>query len=229
MQWFYVLFNICILSAPLAGSLLWYRTLWYGWRRLLMAFVFVSGTWIVMDAVAVAQGWWSYNTSYIIGARLFNLPIEEIAFFFVVPFACLVVFMMIRRYMDGIIKWSTARYILLALGTVTWLFASAYHDKSRTGFDSFIAIITFGYLWFSPIITTRAFWYWNITILTLCLVCNSFLTGLPVVIYNESFMSGVRLGTIPVEDFLYNFSLLNLFLLVAAGRGLTANAPPRQP
>jgi lycopene cyclase domain-containing protein len=39
-------------------------------------------------------------------------------------------------------------------------------------------------------------------------VVNGFLTALPVVIYNDSQNLGIRLGTIPVEDFAYNAILL---------------------
>lgn len=40
------------------------------------------------------------------------------------------------------------------------------------------------------------------------LICNGVLTALPVVTYNPSDMLGLRVLTIPVEDFIYGFSLV---------------------
>ncbi|HET9916194.1 MAG TPA: lycopene cyclase domain-containing protein, partial [Candidatus Binatia bacterium] len=44
-------------------------------------------------------------------------------------------------------------------------------------------------------------------------IVNTILTALPVVRYSSSAIWGVRLGTIPVEDFFYNYSLLSFYLL----------------
>ena len=40
------------------------------------------------------------------------------------------------------------------------------------------------------------------------LICNGILTAVPVVTYNPSDMLGFRFFTIPVEDFVYGFSLI---------------------
>ncbi|MGB9591460.1 MAG: lycopene cyclase domain-containing protein [Candidatus Kryptoniota bacterium] len=40
------------------------------------------------------------------------------------------------------------------------------------------------------------------------MICNGVLTAVPVVTYNSSDMLGFRFFTIPVEDFVYGFSLV---------------------
>jgi lycopene cyclase domain-containing protein len=45
------------------------------------------------------------------------------------------------------------------------------------------------------------------------MIFNSVLTALPVVEYNSVAIWGVRFGTIPVEDFFYNYSMLSFYLL----------------
>jgi lycopene cyclase domain-containing protein len=42
---------------------------------------------------------------------------------------------------------------------------------------------------------------------------NSVLTALPVVWYSPGAIIGVRLGTIPIEDFFYSFSMISGWLL----------------
>ena len=40
------------------------------------------------------------------------------------------------------------------------------------------------------------------------LIMNGYLTSLPIVIYNDEFNSGIRIGTIPLEDSFYCLLLL---------------------
>lgn len=39
-------------------------------------------------------------------------------------------------------------------------------------------------------------------------IVNGFLTSKPVVFYNNMEFSGIRVGTIPLEDFIYNYGML---------------------
>ena len=60
----------------------------------------------------------------------------------------------------------------------------------------------------------RAFWiFWAVMFLLILLV-NGYLTWRPIVIYGEAFYSGIRLFTIPIEDFLFGFSLITLNLII---------------
>ncbi|MEN3026786.1 MAG: lycopene cyclase domain-containing protein [Chlorobiota bacterium] len=46
------------------------------------------------------------------------------------------------------------------------------------------------------------------------LFVNSYLTARPIVHYYAPYYLGVRLGTIPVEDFFYGFAMLGLVLVL---------------
>lgn len=43
---------------------------------------------------------------------------------------------------------------------------------------------------------------------------NGYLTGRQIVIYDPRFYLGIRLGTIPVEDFLFGFSMVTTAVIV---------------
>jgi lycopene cyclase domain-containing protein len=68
-------------------------------------------------------------------------------------------------------------------------------------------------LFYSGIIVRLAFWAYLISGFLLFILFNYFLTSLPVVIYNPSAVSGVRFLTIPLEDFLYNFTMMSVYLV----------------
>lgn len=60
----------------------------------------------------------------------------------------------------------------------------------------------------------KLFWiYWGV-IVVLMFIVNGYLTWRPIVIYNETKMLGLRLFTIPVEDFFFGFSLIGLNLII---------------
>lgn len=53
-------------------------------KRLLGALV-PSVVFVAWDVVATESTWWRFAPEYTLGARLFGLPLEEIAFFVVIP------------------------------------------------------------------------------------------------------------------------------------------------
>jgi lycopene cyclase domain-containing protein len=57
------------------------------------------------------------------------------------------------------------------------------------------------------------FWLYLLVSFGLFFVANTFLTALPIVTYGDSAITGFRIGTIPIEDFAYNFALLTFFIL----------------
>ena len=60
------------------------------------------------------------------------------------------------------------------------------------------------------LLLNRKFWIFWCVMFILTFIINGYLTWRPVVLYGEEFNLGIRLITIPVEDFLYGFALLSL-------------------
>jgi lycopene cyclase domain-containing protein len=64
------------------------------------------------------------------------------------------------------------------------------------------------------LILNRKFWiFWGVMFI-LIFIINGYLTWRPVVLYGDGFYLGIRLFTIPVEDFLYGFSLISLNVII---------------
>lgn len=62
--------------------------------------------------------------------------------------------------------------------------------------------------WFvfrTRVVTKRDTWIIMGILMLLTLIFDQFLTGLPIVLYDESKTLGVQLGYAPIEDFLYTF------------------------
>jgi lycopene cyclase domain-containing protein len=67
------------------------------WRRLLAALVCVVPLFVLWDLYAIARGHWSFDPRSVTGLRLpGHLPVEELLFFLIIPFAAILTFEAVR-------------------------------------------------------------------------------------------------------------------------------------
>lgn len=64
------------------------------------------------------------------------------------------------------------------------------------------------------ILMHRRFWVTLAIMFVFKIPSNGYLTGRPIVLYDSSYFLGIRLGTIPLEDFFYGFGLITLSLVL---------------
>jgi lycopene cyclase domain-containing protein len=58
------------------------------------------------------------------------------------------------------------------------------------------------------------FWFFLLAIAGFKLLVNGYLTGREIVIYNPQQYLGIRVGSIPLEDFLFGFSMVTFSIVV---------------
>jgi lycopene cyclase domain-containing protein len=59
----------------------------------------------------------------------------------------------------------------------------------------------------------KIFWFFILIIMLFKFMVNGYLTGSNIVRYNQQFFIGFRLGSIPLEDFLFGFSMVSLSII----------------
>jgi lycopene cyclase domain-containing protein len=59
----------------------------------------------------------------------------------------------------------------------------------------------------------KEFWIFIAVMTGFMLLTNGYLTSRPVVLYGDAFFMNLKLGTIPIEDFFYGFSLVSLTII----------------
>ena len=84
----YLLFNILIISGPLALSFDQRVRYVKHWRRALLASLFTLVPFVAWDALVSGRHWW-FNHDFTLSLRILDLPLGEWLFFITVPFACL--------------------------------------------------------------------------------------------------------------------------------------------
>lgn len=77
-----------------------------------------------------------------------------------------------------------------------------------------IIVIVLDLILGTRILRQKLFWVFWVVVTVLMVVVNGYLTWRPIVIYNEAKMLGIRLITIPLEDFFFGFSLIGLNLII---------------
>jgi lycopene cyclase domain-containing protein len=192
------------------------------WPALVPAYISVCLPFIVWDMIMIKYDHWGFNTDYIIGLRLFNcIPIEEVLFFFTVPFACAFTYEALRYYLPKkAVPFSRIPYI--ALGLISMGAAIPFLDQFYTASVLVIlGIVLIAAPLLSPgLFRDLTFFVFLIAVTVLFVIFNYLLTSIPIVWYWHGSIWGGdeawngRFITIPYEDFIYNFALLIGYLAV---------------
>lgn len=221
----YLWINLAIILGPLCftgnSRVAYYRH----FRALGIAILVVGSLYIGWDSIVTSWGEWSFNPRYVSGVKVVNLPLEEILFFITVPYACLFIYeVILTTSKEAMVSISigivTAAIVILAAGSIVY-FGQGYTSKALGSCAIFLLVAL---CLDRPMLESRQYWLWLGVCQVPFLIVNAVLTALPVVEYNATAIWGARLGTIPLEDFFYNYSLLSFYLLAYRLAGRRASA-----
>jgi len=179
------------------------------WRYALPAILIVAIPYIVWDALVTGSHWW-FNEKYTLDFRLAGLPIEEWLFFVTVPFAALFIWEVIAYHFPNR-RLEALRYLGYAfcLGALCGIFFFiAGREYTGLMFISLGAAAIVDLILKTHIFLQARLLIYLFAITALILVFNGYLTVRPVVFYGDSYQLGLRIGTIPVEDLGYGYSLI---------------------
>jgi lycopene cyclase domain-containing protein len=169
---------------------------------------------IVWDYFATARGDWYFNSEYILGIKLFKLPLEELLFFITAPFSCIFIYECVRYYIKektlNISHWWFKGVTAFAIALGLYILRS-YTTIVLVFFGLLILIVQ---LTEPALLRSKKFWIFIAISYIPFVIVNYFLTSLPVVEYNGKRITGLMVTTIPIEDFVYSFCLLTLNVLI---------------
>jgi lycopene cyclase domain-containing protein len=179
------------------------------WKYFFPAAVLPILIFLVWDYLFTLWGVWGFNAEYLLGIYFLNLPVEEISFFIVVPFACIFIYECLNYYIKRDIFKPYEKLISIPLLLLFFSVGLLNTDKLYTSVNFISAGIFLAITYFiiKPKYLSRFYFSYLIVLIPFALV-NGILTYLPVVWYNNTENLGIRLVSIPVEDLVYNFSKL---------------------
>lgn len=189
------------------------------WKPYFTAILSVGLFFIIWDIYFAYKDVWHFNDRYTIGLDLFKLPLEEWLFFLLIPYSSnFIHYSLLYFFPKPQLSEKSAKILTLTLLAIGIGVAAFNLDRIYTlsSFGIFAVVMFLQWRYRFP--HFRRYVLSFIIILIPFLLVNGWLTGFftdePVVSYNNNENLGIRIGTIPLEDFFYCFSLLYSSVLV---------------
>jgi lycopene cyclase domain-containing protein len=181
------------------------------WKSLIPALFIVAIIFWMWDSAKTYSQVWGFNPAYYTHL-LGNLPIEEWLFFLTFPFCSVFIYACMSAYFpnDPLAKFDRPLSILFGFGFLT--IGLLFWKNSYTA-TTWIPAGLFA-LWhfyrFPNTYRTKFYRSFFVGLIPFFIV-NSVFAGIataePLVIYNPEEYLGIRVGVIPLDDFVYNFLL----------------------
>ncbi len=211
----YLLINLCSVVVPFVCSFEHRIAFYKNWKAIIPALLLPAIGFLVWDSLFTQLGVWGFNPRYITGLSLFNLPLEEVLFFFAVPYASLFTYVVLNHFVKWDVFGKFAKPLGLALFAALVVIAVLHSDKLYTFWTALLAAV---FLATHLFVLKRHYWsrllFAYVVVLIPFFIVNGLLTGTgleePVVWYNNQENLGIRMLTIPVEDTIYGFLLIGL-------------------
>ncbi|REC44259.1 lycopene cyclase domain-containing protein [Chryseobacterium sp. 5_R23647] len=187
-------------------------------KAFLLSSIVVALFFIAWDVWFTANGVWWFNDKYLIGKRLFGLPIEELLFFICIPFSCVFTYFCLDKFFKLDWKPSIQKVFVIISIISCLILAIIFRDKIYSFVTFLTTAITLIILYF----VLKVKWIGKASFIYLILMpgflaVNGILTGTgldsPIVNYNPKDFIGFRILTIPIEDTVYGYEMIlwNLF------------------
>lgn len=212
-MWTYLLINVFTLAGPLARSFEPRIAYWRKWKALFPAIGITLAFFVVWDAVFTHWGVWGFTPDYLLKINLINLPIEEWLFFITIPYACVFTYEVLNYFLRRDWVGQAAPWIAVALMVLGGAMVIGFWGHLYTVSASALMVLLVGihaFLLKSPWLG-RFFLAYLVCLIPFFIV-NGILTGAvtaqPVVWYDDAENLGIRLITIPMDDFVYGFDLM---------------------
>ncbi len=220
MKSLYILLNLGSFIVPFLFSFHPRLKFYKHWKHLFLAILITMLIFIPWDVIFTVNGFWGFNPAYYLEYTIFSLPIEEWLFFICIPYACIFTHYSLQHLVPNMrLSTKTTKTISYILLLIFTLGAIVFHDKWYTVIDlGYGAILLVIVLKISPKIL-ESYYLTFLVMLIPFFIVNGVLTGSwitdQVVWYNDAQNLGIRMGTIPVEDSVYAFTMIlsSLFLM----------------
>lgn len=213
-HYFYLILDLFSFAIPFLFSFekKWMHFIRF-WKPYFSAIFIVGIFFILWDIYFAYENVWGFNDDYLLGVRWFKLPLEEWLFFLLIPYSSNFIHYSLAYFFPKFeLKKTTTQSItillfIISFGVFVWNLDKIY-TASSFGLFAVLMLLQMIFQWEYA----QKFYLSFIIIYIPFFLVNSALTGMftenPVVFYDNQENLGIRVGTMPLEDSFYCFSML---------------------
>jgi len=179
-------------------------------KYMLPALIFSGAIFVLFNNRLHETGIIHFNTNYLLGGNIFNLPVEEWLFLLIMSLFAFSVYILVSVRFANLEKpyffMGISVVLLLAFGFEAW----SSRQKLVPFFIFFLLVIYFGYTLFRNRFKSHLakFFISYLIVVVPFLIIRAIVNSLPVILYNNDYILGLRLFNMPVEEFGYLFLLM---------------------
>jgi lycopene cyclase domain-containing protein len=219
MKYTYLLIDFFTIIVPLVFSFHPRLKFYKYWRSFFPAALISTLVFIPWDIYFTHLKVWGFNPAYLSGLYISNLPLEEVLFFFCIPYSCVFTYHCIAALIKKGLPAKTVNVITfilvgLSIGIVVLFFNHAYTAYTFT----LLAVLLAAAQFLFKVNWLAKFYIVYAILLIPFLIVNGLLTGTglrqPIVWYNNAETMVLRVLTIPVEDIFYGMDLILMNILL---------------
>jgi lycopene cyclase domain-containing protein len=210
--------NLFLLMLPLLGSFHPKLQFYKRWKFWVPAVIIPAVVFIFWDVWFTAAKVWTFNPEQVASKRLVGVPMEQVAFFFLLPFAAIFMYELVQHWAPKLILKKKHAGILSLLIVAFWLVSLSLNLSKLYPMVCFalcLPVLTLVWYNYSDIIRRYLLVY--VLLFIPLMLLNSFfvgsLGGVNILSYSDVHQMGVHLFEIPIENFSHNFLLILMGLL----------------
>jgi lycopene cyclase domain-containing protein len=219
-KYLYLTVNILAFIVPFAFSFYPKANFSKKWKYVLPAITITAIIFIAWDELFTQMGVWGFNPKYVTGIKVFTLPLEEVLFFFCIPYASIFTYFALTYLVEKDHLFPHQELISSVIIIAMLVLGGYFMSRWYTSVTFFLLGMFLAYqtIKLRPRYMGR-FYFAFVFILIPFFIVNGILTGSwidePVVWYNNAENVGIRLGTIPIEDVFYGMLMLLVSITIA--------------
>jgi lycopene cyclase domain-containing protein len=212
-KYLYLALDIFTISVPLIASFYPKAPFYKKWKELFVAILIPAIIFLVWDELFTLSGIWGFNPKYLSGIYIGSLPLEEVLFFFCIPYSCVFIYFALNHLVKREFFYHQQDIISSVLAAFLLIVGAFNMDRAYTATTFLLcgALIALHLLKLRSRYLAR-FYFAFLFVLIPFFIVNGILTGsfIPgeVVWYNNAENLSLRIGTIPVEDVFYGMLLI---------------------
>jgi lycopene cyclase domain-containing protein len=215
MKFTYLLIDFFTIIVPFVFSFHPKLKFYKYWKSFFSAALISTLIFIPWDIYFTHLKIWGFNPTYLSGLYISNLPLEEVLFFFCIPYSCVFTYHCIAALIKKEPPAKIVNLITFILIGLSFSIAVLFANHSYTAITfTLLAVLLAAAQFLFKVNWLAKFYVMYAILLVPFLIVNGLLTGTglkqPIVWYNNGETMVLRIFTIPVEDVFYGMDLILL-------------------